>query len=279
MLNAYIDDSGNAKDPQETAFTLTGYVFTAHNAMLFSDSWQEVLRRCKVPYIHTREAIRLDGVYAGLSGDQMNTCLVECAKVIQAHAEFELSCVIETGAWERAQPLIRKNELHEFTLYSNPYFLQYATLIQHLHHHKFTSGYSDDVTFLFDKHSVNMNEVAELYHKIRGSAPDMFERIGISIDPPNFYDDQKIVPLQAADMAAYTVRRLYDKTATKVGPFENVLREIKPVRIYYDDKALNSMLGAVLSVANGVQPGHPLLGAEISSWLAGKEAREQQGEG
>ncbi|HYK52613.1 MAG TPA: DUF3800 domain-containing protein [Candidatus Eremiobacteraceae bacterium] len=278
MLNAYIDDSGDAKNKQVSAFTLSGYVFTAHNSMLFCEAWREVLRRYDLPYIHTREAIRLDGVFAKVPGDGMNACLVDCARVIRDHVAFELSCVVETDAWRQAQATIAKHALveHGLVYYTNPYFLQYMSLVQMAHHFKLTRGYNDDIIFFFDEHNVNMREAADLYRATAKSAPEMLKRIGISDDPPRFVDDEKMPPLQAADMAAYAVRKQHDPNAGRLRPFEEILRGIEPkCKLLYDEEAFRSKLGVEVAIATAEREASDRTGAtEVLSWLAGQRYRE-----
>jgi len=245
MLNAYIDDSGKEQDPNNSVMVLSGYVFTAHKAGLFCDAWAEVLRRYGFDYIHVREALKRDRIFKGRSFEEIHACLNECANVINAHAEFPISCVLHKDTWARAQVLIEQYKLIDYgcVYYKHPYFLLYMTIIQILHDYRLKKHIRDDATFIFDKQDVNLKQVAELYFHLANAAPDILKAIHMSNDPPEFKDDLKVTPLQAADMIAWTFRRQHDSAAKtyRLNPFEEILRAKIGWQVIFDDYTLIDM--------------------------------------
>jgi hypothetical protein len=55
VFKAYVDDSGDADDPQHSACSIAGFVGTVENWTKFEEQWAILLDRFRIPYLHMRE--------------------------------------------------------------------------------------------------------------------------------------------------------------------------------------------------------------------------------
>jgi hypothetical protein len=212
---AYIDDSGKVNDPGSKVMVLGGYVAEARKWSNFCDDWAEHLKRHKVAYVHMREALRGTGEFASWKRNATDTFLEKCVQIINEHVFCGVAVVLWQDAWTYAVQQSDKHELVSLGVreYTDPYlfklqFLRIGLMIQ-AERHKF----EDEINIIFDDHDVDAHRVEALYQMLAVAAPAHLVRKFPSMIhvTPEFRDDKKVTPLQAADVVAWYVRRRYDK--------------------------------------------------------------------
>lgn len=90
ILRAYFDDSGDEDDPQILATSLCGYIGKLDNWQYFEDEWQKTLKKHDVPYLHMKEFAHFKKHFAKYKEDiaGRDSLLIDLIKVIQdSHLE------------------------------------------------------------------------------------------------------------------------------------------------------------------------------------------------
>ncbi|MCC2609031.1 DUF3800 domain-containing protein [Neorhizobium petrolearium] len=86
----------------------------------------------------------------------------------------------------------------------NPYLFLFFVLIRNYKNNCKKVGLSPETEFIFDTQTGAMSRIKEAWEYFANHVPRMLDFIG---KPPSFQDDEKVLPLQAADMVAWWVRR------------------------------------------------------------------------
>jgi hypothetical protein len=190
MLQAYVDGSGTG-DPNE--LILAGYVATAETWREFSREWKSCLDEANLPYFKMNEMTSRPELAAYFY------------RVIERHEVLAaLSVTIDTAALRKVvreivpAPDIRAEKLE------NPYFFAFRAMIECLAALQDKIGISEPVDFIFDDESEKVR-ILPIWELVKDAMrPDIRERIGSN---PIFREDHKFMPLQAADLYAWWVRR------------------------------------------------------------------------
>lgn len=210
MLQAFIDDSGN--DGKSPVFILAGYVASFENWETFSEEWDRVLNpedgfqmgvlKMKNAYSNRRRR----SPYFGLTDQEMEDRLKSLVGVINRHAMHGVVSVIPYAIYNR---LIRgKFNLLGTSTLDRPYWISFfgimARLLQVTKHLKL----DDKVDFIFDTQDNESKPLlmSEYDRFINLAPPDLRNLSG---GYPIFKKDDEVLPLQAADMLAWHVRRHY----------------------------------------------------------------------
>lgn len=192
MLQAYVDDSGRGQNP----FVLAGYIAPAEKWVQFSERWRALLDG--------------EGGYQRIAEFKMrkvaNTVRNRrrCAlfySLIEQHADVAISYTVDT--------LLYKRIVHEHfpeplaSSLDNPWDQAVGGLMWLLSRNQQSFGLNSPVDFIFD----NATEKARCLHGFE--VLKQLNLLGHELmgDTPAFRDSTKCLPLQAADMYAWRVRR------------------------------------------------------------------------
>src|ERR1022692_2803718 len=199
VLKAFIDDSGSGGDSRW--FILAGYVGTVEGWDLFGPQWQAVLdARPRIEYLKSSEAesLRPEGQWAGITQEQRNAKLDAFIKVIQRCARRAIAIRMKPKDYET---VIRGNVP---PMWDNPYyflfmsFITAATSIENL-------IFDDEPTeFIFDTQRGVEKRSEMLYYQMIEQS-----RFAGRIVNVLYRDEKEFLPLQAADLLAWQVRRAY----------------------------------------------------------------------
>jgi hypothetical protein len=205
ILKAYFDDSGDPKDPKHSCVTIAGYVSTVEGWDWFEHHWPEVMTRHGVPYLHMKELWDREGTYKTLKATPHaeTEFLIDCIKTIQIAAEF---CVSST---------IRLADLEVFNsetgLALEPLALALYGCLVGLREEYPDAGIEIFVDRMTKPHLTI--DVAEQYARSDTYADLKVDNLLIA---PLAKGDsfRNILPIQAADLMAYEVRKNCEERRT-----------------------------------------------------------------
>jgi hypothetical protein len=253
-LQGYFDDSGShAGDP---VFMVAGFVSTADKWKTFCEEWRTKLDEYpKIRYFKMREAMSLRGQFErGWTPALRDQRVLELCEIIRKHAEL---CA---DSW-----LYRVNfddlvaNIVDLPEFNSPYGACFYQLIFALVTYLMERGGRESLELIFDKQS-HLSERMMLYwdfskeyvpqnqHEQRKQALDR-------VCTPAFRDDVKSLPLQAADMWAWT---LHHHLVPDPNPKPIILCE-----------AIKKIIGEVPMMSRVYDPnGLQVLGARLMVWRA-----------
>lgn len=209
-LQCYVDDSGS--EPQSSYFVLAGYVSKVGKWKRFTEQWNDRLEHSNLRYFKMSEAMNWQGEFSKESGWELSSIQNEVsafASIISENCESCVSCRIERSLFhEVCSPIptaIRRNKR-----FDNPYHLLFLGLISNYWLMCEELSIKERCDFIFDEQHGFQRRSIELYHeftdeyKNRRSITSNMPYIG---SVPVYGSDMDYLPLQAADMAAWILRR------------------------------------------------------------------------
>jgi len=202
MFTAYFDDSASEQD--ERLFVLAGYVHSAESWLAFSDDWQAALdAHPRIEYLHMVEAENLRGPFKGWSHVEKDRKVDAMASVIAKYAPWSIECSVSRSVFEK---ILKPTTPYEIRGHYFPCF--YAVIIRLAQMHV-SMGHTLPIDFIFDEHGAIGAEAAVWYEAIKSmQSPEVSRVLGSS---PIFRDDVKVLPLQAADLLAWHLRRMRER--------------------------------------------------------------------
>lgn len=157
----------------------------------FSSEWQECLdMRPPMKALHMTELMSRESIEANE----------------RAARFYRIFCNHIKGVVAVSVPLIEYHEIFSRGLpfFKNPYFYVFFLFIRNCRRFCPSIGLQGDIHFTFDEQSGVVGKLAEGWDYYRKNYPDTAALLG---DFPLFKDDEKILPLQAADFMAWMFRR------------------------------------------------------------------------
>ena len=203
-MKLYCDDSGT--DGGEFC-VIAGYLFDDGAVVQFSQSWQSLLNADPaVQYFKMKEAESRRGEFWGFEDAARDQKVMSLAHVVKDHAIYGLGSFVA----HRPYNSIARGALPPTV--DHPYWLCFQGIIGGLLH-LYENGLKLETTdFIFDSQGVGFERRGAL---MQGGWREMLEKVGGSlIGPLSFGDDKKELPLQAADLLAWHIRRHSNTMAT-----------------------------------------------------------------
>lgn len=198
VLKAYLDDSGDPKDPAASFVTIGGYVAEADSWAYFEELWAKALAEAGVPYFHMKEFGDRNGLYRDLK------------RRPRAESEFVASLVFAITSSADLCPVntVRLADLAAFNaatgLSLDPYALDlYGCMIAM--RREYPGAEIEVVVDRFDK-AMSRMETALTYarmHRGEDLEPERFIPVFLQ-DDESF---KNVTPIQAADFIAWEVRK------------------------------------------------------------------------
>ena len=201
MLTVFMDDSGS--DLKPPFCVIAGYVSDPESWKRFSDDWQcELAANPPIRYLKMREAESLRGEFWGWDSVARERKLLRLAAIIKKHVIGGLGSFVSN----RAYGSIVKGYLP--STIDHPYWLCFQRIVLDaaLVYGQHADG--GKVDFVFDGQGIGYERRATMMHQAWQDAANspMEEMMGGIA----FHDDKQILPLQAADMLAWHMRRYLD---------------------------------------------------------------------
>jgi hypothetical protein len=200
MLKAFFDDSGSGGD--STWYVLAGYLGRIEGWDSFDSQWREVLRtHPRIEYFKASEAesLRLDGQWAGVSKVQRDLKIEALIGVIGRCARRSI-CV---RMRQRDYDQVVKGNVP--TMWDSPYYLLFTIAVAAAINIERLDGESDHVDFVFDSDQKHQRQFKLMLPPLR----KMTSLDGKFVNAVRC-DEKKVLPLQAADLFAWQIRRFLE---------------------------------------------------------------------
>ena len=197
-LQAYIDDSSS--DEGEHRLFLAGYVNTADRWMDFSKAWEEALKEYPaIEYFKMSEAQSMRGQFYGWAENNRDAKVQRLAGIVKAHAGWTIqSSVSKKECTRLLDPTVPYG-------LARPYYHCFYGLIIQIAKFLQAMDVQIPVDFIFDEQGEVGREAAEFYDYVKNQQiPELKALLGCR---PVFKDEKVVMPLQAADMLAWIIRR------------------------------------------------------------------------
>jgi hypothetical protein len=230
MLQAFVDASGKG-DPN--VLVVAGYVARADEWARFSQAWKEKVDQASLRRFKMTE---------------MSHRLEIAAFFYRTIEEYDIpaaiSCVFDTAGLARfVDEFIPHSQSLDLRALKNPYLYASRQIVENLALEQEKMGLQGPVDFIFDDEAEKARLVPHGDWFRASLKPEVRKLVGNS---PIFRNDEDFMPLQAADLWAWWVRKWYedgnkDGVANLDFPW-TVKREIPRLHSVYDETFLRSTL-------------------------------------
>lgn len=205
MLQAFIDESSS---PDPPVYAMAGFIAPAENWARFSEDWQ----LCVSPLASFKmnDAMTLSGEFRWWREDARDEKVGLLRAIIDEYATASIACSVRPDQLERvfAGYNIPKQLL-------SPYSFLLHCLMQEIARRQKKLGLNEKIDFIFDDQVMEKGKIIDGWELFKKASRAPRELIG---DVPSFKNDQDIMPLQAADMNAWLVRRRIQNAILGSGP-------------------------------------------------------------
>jgi hypothetical protein len=243
-MQAFLDDSGMGQAP---ASVIGGFVSTPAKWETFSNDWQDALdMRPSIAYFKMKEANALRGQFKGWRIEQRDERIAFLFSIIEKHALFGVSSAVQHSMYQS----IFGNMLNVqgYNL-QHPYFLLFHGVVTSIAQRLARIGHEEPVEFVFDSQPDQMPKMLqgwELFVAVSGNAHKH-----LLTKPPTFQDDKLALPIQAADLHAWWVRKMCDSYLTgkaeRIPPFPDgkEVLSLPVLQMFWKPDALLRMYSAL----------------------------------
>lgn len=202
FLQAFIDDSVAEKG--DGRLFMAGYINTTENWGRFSDDWDKVLSRDpKIDYLRMAEANSLRGQFRGWDDIKRDLKLAKLAKVIRRHKADSFHYSIN-----RAEYLSKVKPVASRGLGSAHYVATFGIVVL-VTQFLAKQNFSGKVDFIFDQQSGVSADIHVFFDHIAKQLSEAQRAMIARV--PQFGDGMDYLPLQAADMLAWHIRRDHER--------------------------------------------------------------------
>jgi hypothetical protein len=213
VLRAFIDDSGSGGD--SPWFVLAGYLGTVEAWNAFDEPWGKVLAGPpELKYFKASEAesLRPDGQWAGVTKDERNQRIDAFINVIGAHAMRSIYVRLKQQDYDEVIKPYIPPMWHNAYYFLFVGFLSAATMT--------TKHLGDDrhIEFFFDSN----REVEKPSRMLYGQSADL-PQFRNRVENIHYKDEKVFLPLQAADLLAWQIRRRFSVQEVPRLQFESAI--------------------------------------------------------
>ena len=238
-IQAFVDDSGGKG--QTRHFVLAALAGHSESWMEFSDEWRACLaEQPTIRSLKMREAASCSGQFRGMNEEQRNAKLRALAKIINRHARLVTCSVIDLDAhaktWARGIKPQR-----------DPYFYPFHNSIAAICFSLWDKGWRERFEIVFDE-DVIFGPRAKLWYPVIKAILKHREPEAATILPidPLFRSDDEFLPIQAADLFAWVIRKKHDDPAFDAFDWlfneELMAVEMSEYVQYYDKERMSDVM-------------------------------------
>lgn len=200
LVQAYVDDTNKGNEP---VFALGGLVAPVENWLAFTDAWDAQLRESpRIRYFKASEASGLGGQFRDWQPVVRDQKVAGLISIINDHAIGYLGCAVIKQDWNE----VFRGKLAK-TMDSPVYFSYMRIIITLLAGMYSRADMGSIAEFIFDEENETIyREVLNFWLEAKKEYPRRFrKRMG---NAPVMDDDEKLLPLQAADLIAWIIGKL-----------------------------------------------------------------------
>lgn len=193
-----MDDSSSMRGEQR--LYLCAYVNTAEKWADFSNAWKVALTSFPaIDYFKTSEAYSRRGQFLGWTPEARDAKIMALARVVEASSPWGMHTSVDTLVWKRHMAGVAPYG------FAQPYFPVFHGILANVARVHAGLAVDAPVDFIFDEQEGTGRTAAMFVDWAMGGWPA--EQQAVIGNPPTFADDKRVLPLQAADMLAWHVRR------------------------------------------------------------------------
>jgi hypothetical protein len=266
-FQAVVDDSGS--EPQSRMFVLAGFVGTPDDWAKFAPEWQAVLDLPpKLDYFKMTEAANLGGQFSrprGWDESKRDDRVAALCSVIRKYSHLTVQAGVRNDFFAKYINSIPAPE--RTVMVDTPYVLVFTQIILAMATFGDRVGIDDACQFVFDQQE-GFDGYAKMAWSNMKALVDKSARSDLArfVGPePTFDNDKTFLPLQAADLFAWHVRRHWDRNQVLWFPLCPVLRQFREmgsISRVYDEAELQRLRQVLLKggeIFAGNNPDIPLV--------------------
>jgi hypothetical protein len=233
MYSAYFDESTGNGSP---VFVVAGFLSTDAQWTQFEKEWIEVRDEFGITAFHAQHFAKHKGEFLGWDEPKRKKFMARLLDIVQRRAKLGFATVVHALAFRQ---VFRGADLREI---GSIYHLCCLACFTEIGEWAKRNYQIEPIAHFFDAGNKNAGQVLKTYQAMKDS-PDKSEyRLG-SI---TFEDDKILVPLQAADLAAYELWKWLDEhyaNKTRHGryPLQEIIKVPWAIR-EFDEAILQEML-------------------------------------
>lgn len=202
FLQAYIDDS--ACEEGDRRLFMAGYINSVDAWSAFAEHWQRELNNApSVAYLRMVEAKALRGQFRGWQAIERDKKLERLAALIRLFMPESFHFSVDRKDFDN---LIAPNVARGI---GSPHYVGVFAIVAMVTRYLAKRGVEAKVDFIFDQQSGVDADIAIFFEYMTKNIPKEARKLISGI--PIFRDDKDMVPLQAADMLAWHLRRQHQK--------------------------------------------------------------------
>jgi hypothetical protein len=228
VTQACIDDSGNSTN--SPVFVLGGFIAAADSWAAFSAEWKAALDAPPaLEYFKMKEAARLKDQFhprKGWTDDLRDQRIKRFAEIIQKYALLRVSVAIKNSDFKkyiRSIPAVNRGLARD-----TPYITMLGLLMIRVACARESHELVEPVDFIFDEQQGVEEELARFWPDVKRRSEkhinkfirDSFQHM------PLFRDEKSFLPLQAADLYAWQVRRNWNRNRALYMPPNVTLKKL-----------------------------------------------------
>jgi hypothetical protein len=200
VLKAFVDDSGSGGDSKW--FVLAGYVGTVEAWDRFDPLWLSVLYQSpRIEYFKSKEAIHRHGQLRGFTEEQRDAKLDALVNVIGDCADRAFCARVRQSDYNE----LVKGQIPE--RYDSAYYFLFPFFIGAVVNMERLDGLSEPTEFVFDSDERFERLAYEMVPKLMP-----LKSFSGGIVSVLYRNDKEFLPLQAADLLAWQIRRAFSVT-------------------------------------------------------------------
>jgi len=214
MLKAFFDGSGTLN--QTSHFVLAGYLSPVDQWEKLSDAWQRALEGPpKIDYFKVRESVHCINQFNNWRLEYATARARKFRRLVKRYALGGFAvCIPHDGYIRKVRGKIPKEMDH-------PYFFAFLSSVELVCKNVGSMGFAGPIDFVFDTESLDSRARALLEDFKRW--PWAHSNMVGELD---FREDEKVLPLQSADMIAWLVRMLISEGTVQLQ--EQMSINVKP---------------------------------------------------
>ncbi len=202
FLQAFADDSANHFGDRR--LFMAGYLDVATNWALFSGAWHQVLRASPaIDHLKMAEAYSLTGQFCRFTETERNKKLRDLAGVVQKFSPTSFDCSISQEQYDH---ILRAVNPRGF----NPHFLTCFAIVSAVTHYVGLRRSKIPIDFIFDAQDGVEADIQLFFEDLKKNLSKAQRKLLRST--PIFRDDRDFLPLQAADMLVWHIRRSHEQS-------------------------------------------------------------------
>lgn len=210
LLKCFADDSGNSEQkgiPDRGLFVLAGYLMSEQRWEDFAERWYAQLKRDHpIDYFHMADAESGTGEFVGMREEFRRRKVKDLALVIRECNPVAIAC---QTTWKDYSEIVRGNVPEKM---DSPYPILFFQLMKLVADMQLEFNALRDFGYLppeyvFDEQGAVGLKALSWYGPLADKVPEPYRTM--MSNTPIFKNDKDVMPLQAADMLAWHLRRMH----------------------------------------------------------------------